>query len=173
MLKLQYFGHLMQRANSLEKTLMMGKIESKRRSGWQRMRWLDGIAHSMNISLNKLREMVKGRKAWHAAIYGVANSQHELATEQQAVGSNIPRQRSWLCNLSANYNWTSLLTSQILSFCAFKLRTVLSFILCLKEETHVKHYLHPLLTLISNSFVLVYTWFFFIYFLRNSPKSFL
>ena len=71
-LKLQYFGHLMQRANSLEKTLMLGKIESRRRRGQQRTRWLDGISDSMYMSLSKLQKMVKDRKAWHAAIYGVA-----------------------------------------------------------------------------------------------------
>ena len=117
-LKLQYFGHLMRRANSLEKTLMLGKIEGRRRRGWQRTRWLDGITDTMDMSLSKLQEMVKDRKTWHAAVNGVSKSQTRLSnwTELNWIRRYKPSVIKRVSSGNLIYSMVTIVSSRYLKF---------------------------------------------------------
>ena len=115
-LKLQYFGHLMQRADSSEKTLMLGKIEGMRRSGWQRMRWLDTITDSMDMNLRKLQERVKDRKAWCAAIHEVA----ELDMTEQLKSNNKHPYLQWITPASELPSTTTGPCKAITAFLIFR-----------------------------------------------------
>ena len=103
-LKLQYFGHVIRRGNSLKKTLMMGKIEGRKRRGWQRMRWLDSVINSMDVSLSKLSETVKHREFWGAALHGVAQSQTQL---KRLSSSRLPcpSLSHRVCSNSCSLSW--------------------------------------------------------------------
>ena len=109
-LKLQYFGHLIQRTDSLEKTLMLGKIEGRSRRGQQRMRWLDGINDSMDMSLNKLQELVMNREAWYAAVHGITKSQTRLSDWTELTEAHSAFFQLQLSNL--NVAWTYLIFLQ-------------------------------------------------------------
>ena len=118
-LKLQYFGHLMWRTDSLEKTLMLGEIEGKRRRGQQRMNWLDGITSSMDISLSKLREMMKDREAWRGAVHGSQRVGHDQTTEQQKETYGFISGLSILFHQSVHLSFCIVFSVVLTCICVF------------------------------------------------------